>query len=155
MLKHMAVAAVALALAACAAAQATRTSANTMIIDAEADPECGATGASRVAARAAAIETIRAGFDRYIITGGAAQNNVGVATVGGTATTYGTRLGGGTYSATTTYTPNTIIYGTHDRMLKVVMFRKGDPGYEQALDARQALGPEWQELVKSGIRTCL
>jgi hypothetical protein len=35
------------------------------------------------------------------------------------------------------------------------MFREGEPGAEEAVDAREALGPEWQDLVKSGIRSCL
>jgi phospholipase C len=33
--------------------------------------------------------------------------------------------------------------------------RNGEPGAENALDARQALGAEWQEIVKSGVHTCL
>jgi hypothetical protein len=35
------------------------------------------------------------------------------------------------------------------------MFNKGDPGFSNALDAREALGKDWQELVENGIRTCL
>ncbi|MFL4994122.1 MAG: hypothetical protein ACJ8DB_02820 [Microvirga sp.] len=57
---------------------------------------------------------------------------------------------------TTTYVPGpTIVSGSHDRSLGVVMFRNGEPGAENALDARQALGAEWQEIVKSGVHTCL
>jgi hypothetical protein len=64
--------------------------------------------------------------------------------------------GFGTYNATTTYVPGpTIVSGSHDRSLGVVMFRNGEPGAENALDARQALGAEWQEIVKSGVHTCL
>lgn len=85
-------ASMAAALSGCAGAQVTRTSANTMQIDAGAAPACGAAGAAKVAARSA---------------------------------------------------------------LSVVMFKPGDPGFENALDAKQQLGPEWPELVKNGIRTCL
>ncbi|WP_156332803.1 MULTISPECIES: hypothetical protein [unclassified Chelatococcus] len=144
----------ALLLSACAGAQATRTSANTAIIDASAAPACGTMGAARVAARSAAVETIRAGYERYIITGGSSQNNVRTAVIGMQANTFG-RISGNTYSGTTTYTPQTVTYGSHDRMLTVIMFNKGDPGYEQALDAKQTLGPDWSDLVKSGIRSCL
>ena len=146
-------------LAGCAAAQATRTSQNTLQIDAGAAPACGARGAARVAAKAAAIETIKAGYERYIIGGGYAQNNVRVSQLPGEFNTTGQLSyggGSGSYSGTTTYTPGpTIVTGSHDRNLNVIMFNKGDPGYEQGLDARQALGPEWQEIVKNGVRTCL
>lgn len=148
------------ALAACAGAQATRTSANTMIIDAGAAPACGRSGAVKVAAKSAAVETIRAGYDKYIITGAAAQSNITTTQTPGTFNTFGTStyLGGGfrTYNATTTYTPGpTIVAGSHDRQLGVVMFRNGEPGAEQAIDARETLGAEWQDIVKSGVHTCL
>ncbi len=147
------------ALAGCARAEATRTSANTVMIDAGAAPACGTAGAARVAAKSAAVETIRAGYDRYIITGAAAQNNVTATQMPGTFNTSGSMTYGrgfGSYNATTTYTPGPTFYsGTHDRQLGVVMFKPGDSGFEQAIDARQALGPEWAELVESGVRTCL
>jgi hypothetical protein len=131
-----------------------------MIIDAGAAPACGSGGAAKVAAKSAAVETIRAGYDRYIITGGSAQSNITATQMPGTFNTVGTStsLGGGfrTYNATTTYTPGpAIVSGSHDRQLGVVMFRNGDPGAENAIDARQTLGPEWADLVKSGVHTCL
>jgi hypothetical protein len=131
-----------------------------MIIDAGAAPACGPGGAAKVAAKSAAVETIRAGYDRYIITGGSAQSNISTTQMPGTFNTVGTSTyrGGGfrTYNATTTYTPGpTIVSGSHDRQLGVVMFRNGEPGAENAIDARQTLGPEWADLVKSGVHTCL
>jgi hypothetical protein len=146
---------VAAALAGCASAQATRTSQNTLQIDAGAAPECGAQGAARVAAKSAAIETLRAGYDRYIITGGQSQNNVSTTRMPGRFQTTGA-MSGGVYRTTTTYVPGpTVTTGSHDRSLSVVMFREGEPGAEEAVDAREALGAEWQDLVKSGIRSCL
>jgi hypothetical protein len=146
-------------LSACAGAEVTRTSANTMIIDAGAAPACGRGGAARVAAKSAAIETIRAGYDRYIIAGGQSQNNVSVTQLPGRVQTTGVATYGGglgTFNATSTYVPGpTLVSGSHDRALSVVMFRHGEPGAEQALDARQMLGPEWAEIVKTGVRTCL
>lgn len=131
-----------------------------MMIDAGATPACGQGGAAKVAVKSAAIETIRAGYDRYIITGAQAQNNVSVSQMPGHVQTVGTAryYGGGlgTYNATSTYVPGpTIVSGSHDRQLGVVMFRNGEPGAENAIDARQALGPEWADLVKSGVHTCL
>ena len=146
-------------LAGCAGASATRLSANTMIIEAGAAPACGPGGAAKVAAKSAAIETIRAGYDRYIIAGAQGQNNVSSNTLPGSYNTAGSLnygRGYGTYNATTTYTPGpTIVSGSHDRQLAVVMFKNGEPGSENALDARAALGPDWADFTQSGIRTCL
>jgi hypothetical protein len=103
----------------------------------------------------AAIETVRAGFDRYIITGGQAQNNVSVTQGPGT---YNTTMSGnnGLYYGTTTYTPGpSVVAGSHDQGLAVVMFRDGEPGAEQAVPARDTLGPDWQDKVKKGVHTCL
>jgi hypothetical protein len=72
---------------------------------------CGAAGAHSAAIRHAAIETIRAGYDRFIVLSNQASNNVGV--VGYTpvvANSYGTATISGTPgfatvtgSGTTTY----------------------------------------------------
>jgi hypothetical protein len=36
------------------------------------------------------------------------------------------------------------------------MFRDGDPGANQALSARDTLGPKWPEIIKGGsLTTCL
>jgi hypothetical protein len=144
-----------LALAGCARGEAVRTSANTMVIQTGAAPVCGGPGALRVAQQLAAIETIRAGYDRYIITGGQAQNNVTVSQMPGSYSTTGT-YGYGSYQGTTTYQPGpTVVSGSHDQGLAIVMFREGEPGAQQAVSARSALGADWQEKVKSGVRTCL
>ena len=141
-------------LSACAKSEMTRTSANSFMIDASAAPICGSTGAARVASKSAAVETLRSGYDRYIITGSQAQNNVTATQMPGTVYTSGT-YGGGTYNARSTYVPGGTMYsGTHDKSLVVVMFKKGQPGWAQAVDAKETLGPQWEELVKSGIRTC-
>jgi len=79
--------ALALVLGACARGAAVRTSANTMIGQTSAAAVCGGQGALAASQRLAAIETIRAGYDRYIITGGEAQNNVRVSQMPGTYNT--------------------------------------------------------------------
>jgi hypothetical protein len=144
-----------LALAGCARGEAVRTSANTMVIQTGAAPVCGGQGALRVAQQLAAIETIRAGYDRYLITGGQAQNNVSVSQMPGSYTTEGT-YGRGSYQATTTYQAGpTVVSGSHDQGLAVVMFRENEPGAQQAVSARGVLGADWQEKVQNGVRTCL
>src|SRR5262249_16409104 len=57
-------------LAACARGEAVRVSANTLYIRTSAAPVCRGAGTLRVSQEVAAIETIRAGFDRYTITSG-------------------------------------------------------------------------------------
>jgi hypothetical protein len=144
----------ALALGACARGQAVRTSANTMTIQTSAAAVCGGQGALEASQRLAASETIRGGFDRYIITGGAAQNNVRVSQMPGQYNTEGT-YNRGSYQATTTYQPGpTVVSGSHDQGLAIVMFRESDPGAQQAVSAREVLGPDWEDKVKKGVNFC-
>lgn len=158
MRRTLAVALAAVALAGCAGGNAMRTSANTVMVQASAAPVCGPEGAARVAAQTAAIETIRSGYTRYVINGGDAQNNVRAYALPGQTYHQGNvRVAGahGFYSGTSTYVPGPVIVaGRHNQNLYVTMFRPGDPGYENALDARSTLGPEWQERVRNGVRTC-
>lgn len=143
------------ALYGCAGTNAVRTSHDTVIIQASAAPVCGSIGAARVAQRQAAIETLRAGFDRYIIVGGASASNVTATQMPGTYNTTGT-YGGGWMSAQTTYTPGPVIYsGSHDQSFAVKMFKEGDPYASRAISARETLGPKWAEEIKRGsLTTC-
>ena len=154
----LAVAVSAVALAGCAGGNAMRTSANTVMVQASAAPVCGPEGAARVAAQTAAIETIRAGYTRYVINSGQSQNNVRALALPGQTYHQGNLTywrGTGTFSGTSTYVPGpVIIAGRHSQNLFVTMYRPGDVGFENALDARQTLGPDWQEKVRNGIRTC-
>lgn len=143
-----------MALTACTSSNAVRTSANTAIVQTSAAPVCGGTGAARVAQKQAAIETIKAGFDRYIIVDAQSANNVGVMQTPGSFHTTGT-LSGNTYNGTTTYQPGMpVVYGRHEQAFAIRMFRNGEPGAAQAIPAREALGPKWQEIVRSGVNTC-
>jgi hypothetical protein len=151
--------AAALTLGACARSSVMDLDSNTIQISTSAAPACGAQGAQQVAVERAAIETLKRGYDRYVIMGGAAANNIGV--VGHTpvtANTYGsgtvTGYGNTAYlrgQSTTTYSGgHPIIAGTHDQHLTIRMLRDSDPGAESAIDARRALGPEWQEKLSKG-----
>lgn len=138
--------AMAVGLAGCVQTAATRTSSNSVMIDTGAAPICGSSGAARVSAKMAAVETLRAGFERYVITGARAANNV-----------TSTQLPG-TFQASAgvvTYTPGaTMVDGTHDRTLMVTMFNRGQLGFDQGIDAKQQLGPEWAVAVREGVKTC-
>lgn len=129
---------------------------------------CGATGAQRVALERAAIETLNRGFDRFVIVGGAYANNVRkvgqtpvIAKTTGTAdatlNTYGnTTYGTVNSSSTTTFTGGQpIVGGSHDQSLMVQMYKPGDAGFDQGVDAKQTLGPDWQEkIAKRSVGTC-
>ena len=146
-------------LTACARSEAIRTSGNTLMIQTSAAPVCGSQGAARVASNMAAIETIKAGYDSYIILGGASANNVTTTQLPGQAQTQGNLTYGGgygTYNATTTYTPGPVIVsGSHDQSLAVRMFKQGEPGSENAIPAKATLGADWEDKVKNGAMTCL
>lgn len=129
--------------ASCTNTSTTRLSQNMVRIDASAAPACGRAGADKLVARMAAVETLRAGYDRYQIAAMDSRNNI--QTVGATLNTIGT---------TTTVSP--ILAGTRDANVVVVMFRSGDPAARNAIDARSALGGDWQAIVAKGTpTTCL
>ena len=144
-----------LALSGCAGTSAVRTSSDTAIVTARAAPVCGGVGAERVAVKQAAIETIKAGYDKYVIYDAAAQNTVTATQMPGTYTTTG-MVNGGFLSATTTYQPGPTIYsGNHSQAFAIKMFKNGEPGAARAIDARSTLATHWQKPIKQGsLRTC-
>lgn len=144
--------AVFLALSACASSTTTQLARNVVRIDVSAAPVCGSQGARRMVTEAAAIETIRNGYDRYYITGMDSQNNIRV--VGSTQQTSGninTYGNYGSYSGSTNTLP--IYGGTQDAAVVAVMFAANDPEGKNAIDARQVLGADWRERVAKGIPT--
>ena len=137
---------------------------DTFQITASAAPVCGVAGAQNVAVKQAAAETIRRGYDRFIVQGAEYQNTVRV--VGHTpvvAQTYGTGTVSGfgnmasiNTNATTTFSGGQPVYGgSHNQGLIVRMFREGDPMGANAVSARETLGPQWQELAAKPALTCL
>jgi hypothetical protein len=154
----------AVALGACARSSVLPVAADTVQITTAAAPACGPTGAQTVAVRRASIETINRGFDRFVILGAGAQNDVRVvghtpvmAHTTGNAT--GTRFGNTVNvsgTSTTTYSGGMpIVAGTHNQTLLIKMFREGDPAGANAVSARETLGPTWPELIKqSAATTC-
>lgn len=131
-------------------------------ISTSAAPVCGAQGAQTVAFRRAAIETINRGYDKFIIVQSGAQDNVHVVGyTAGTATTYGTATatgyGNNVYASgnsTTYYNPGMpIVGGSHDQGITIRMFKSRDAEARDALNARDILGSEWQELIKQNTTT--
>jgi hypothetical protein len=72
----------------------------------------------------AAVETLRRGYQRYVIGATHARNEFSVDRV----------------------TPATEMH--------VVMLNPGDQGYENGLDAKSMLGEDWEKKVENGISTC-
>lgn len=145
-------------LSACAQTQAIRMSDDVMLVHTSAAPACGVQGSMRVAQKMAAVETLRAGYDRYIILGANAQNNVHAETLPGTTYYNGTAYSYGnmaTYSGSSHYQPGpTIFSGSNDTAFQIKMFKKGQKGYSKAISARSILGPDWEKLVQEGVNTC-
>ena len=151
-----------LVLTGCVRSAVTPLSANTIEITSSAAPACGRIGAQKIACQRAAIETIKRGYDKYIIAGGNYQNNVGVAGYtpvvansygSATASSFGNTTAIRGQSTTTVSGGTPIIAGSHDQGIVVRMFRDGDPQGANAISARDALGPTWPELIKKGLVT--
>ena len=62
----------------CASSSVMQLDSNTVQITTSAAPVCGSQGAQQVAQKRAAYETLKRGFDRYMIVGAQAKSNVGV-----------------------------------------------------------------------------
>jgi hypothetical protein len=67
-----------LALGGCAGVQVSRLSSNTFLIEAGSDATCGGAAAGQLASRAAAVETIRRGYQRFVIGGGSGEVGMGL-----------------------------------------------------------------------------
>jgi hypothetical protein len=147
-----------LSLASCASTSVMPLSADTIQVTAQADPDCGPSGAQTAALKRAAVETLRRGFDNFVIVGVQQANNTrvtGYTPVQAQTQTdgFGTTAGNTAFvsgRSTTTYTGGqAIIGGSYDQVLTVQMFRMGDPGSERSISARTTLGPNWQKAVAS------
>lgn len=145
-------------LSSCTQTSATRMSANEMIINTSAAPICGGSGAAKVAEKMAAVETLRSGYDRYVIFDAASADNVRAVQMPGSYNTMGSAQTFGNYTsinATTTYTPGpVVIAGRHKQAFAIRMFKDGEAGSARGIPARDVLGPKWEEIVKNGIHTC-
>jgi hypothetical protein len=146
-------------LSACTSTNVTPLAGNVVSISTSAAPVCGRQGAQRVASKQAAAETLRRGFDRFIVAG--TQGSSDIRQIGSTPTyadtvASGDVVGNSVYvrGRTNIYGGQPIYAGSHNRELTVVMFRNGDPKGANALDARTELGADWQKKLKSSGSTC-
>lgn len=123
------------AISACAQTSVQPLSQNTFKIATTAAPACGAQGARQVAFKAAAIEVIKQGGDRFIILGDQA----------------GSQVTGGTFNPYGGYT----VFSSNNQDMIVRILSQSDVEYSNGLSARTILGPDWQAIVSEGIgNTC-
>ncbi len=114
------------ALVGCAQVNTMQLAQDRVQITASASPVCGITGPQNLAQRQAAIETLRHGFDSFVIEGAEHQwmphgNNI-----------------------------------AHSQEVVVKMFHEGQPGSADALSARDVLGPQWQQIIaQQNANTCV
>ena len=137
--RNFATLAACLAIVGCVRSAVMPLAADTVQITTDAAPVCGRTGAQNVAFQRAAVETIKRGFDKFIVLGGQSDSSL----AGFTPVT-ASRIG------------NTVIVGggvpmvRHGTGIVIKMFRDGDPAGANAIDARGSLGPKWQDAVREG-----
>lgn len=146
-------------LAGCASTSAVPVAKDAVLISTSAAPSCGRLGAQKVALAEAAVETIRRGYERFIIVGAHASSDVRV--VGHTPVFASTSFSANTFGGTTFGTGTTtfsggqpIVGGSHDQEFLIRMFNSGDVGFDRAIDARETLGADWQKRVEKQAQTC-
>jgi hypothetical protein len=128
----------------CAGASTIPLAQDTVQITARAAPICGAAGAEKLALKQAAVETIRRGYDRFVV-----LNAQGGGSYVGSTPIVVQNMGGGTVMASggmPMIAPN--------QGLVIKMFKDADPQGKNALPARDTLGPDWQEQIKKDSITC-
>ncbi|MDL2410796.1 hypothetical protein PY650_35705 [Rhizobium calliandrae] len=104
------------------------------------------------------IETIKAGYDRYIIVGQQGQDTTHLVQMPGSYSTTGTATFSGNtgfYEGNTVYHPGPMfVAGHHNQKLAVHMFKNGESGSQNALSAKETLGAKWADIVRDGVMTC-
>jgi hypothetical protein len=136
-MKKIAALSIAAALAAgCAEQSAMRMSGDTVRVNVSTAPIYGALEPERRAMVMAAEETLKNGYDKFIIIDGQSGYHANVLGVtGGHASGYYSR-GYGSFQASG---PSTIAMPRFQTAVTVKMFRAGDPAGSNAIDARQIL----------------
>jgi len=113
----------------CASVSTIPLSQNSFQLTTKATPECSADQTQKVAFKRAAAETIKRGYDPFVVNG----------------TEFRPETYGGGY-----YGVNTI----SNQALTVTMYRTGDPAGANGLVARDVLGPKWQEALAEQTFSC-
>lgn len=114
----------------CAETSVQPMSRDTFKVTTHAAPACGPTGARNLAFKAAAIEVVRKGADKFVI----AQDSTG------------SGLQGDIFNG---------MYTNYNQGMVVRLIPEGSAEARNALSAREILGANWQEIVSKGVpNTC-
>ena len=136
------------ALAGCARTSTAPVGDDTIEITVHVATICDARDAERLARRHAAAETIRRGFDDYIVIGSVGGDHVAY----DAPATARTTLDGD--SGRTLLSEDAPLLA-HHRMLTVRMFRAGEGDSAATVSARAVLGDEWEAIAAKGAQnTC-
>ena len=136
-------------LAGCARTSTVPVDADTIEIAVRVAAICDGRDAERLARRQAAVETIRRGFDDYVVVDSLGGDHVADDTP---ATARTNLFGDGTRALFSEDAPLL----AHHRVLTVRMFRAGEGDSTATVSARALLGDHWQTLVTKGVpTTCL
>lgn len=127
-------------LAGCARTSSVPVGADTIEITVHVGTICDGGDAERLARRHAAVETIRRGFDDYVVIGSVGGDH----TAGEEAPTARTTLSGG--SGRTLFSEDAPLLA-HHRVLTVRMFQAGEGDSAATVSARAVLGDEWEAVV--------
>ena len=119
--------AVLLAVGGCSKADIVPVSAREFRVVVDATNKCGPTGAQRYAVDSAAVATVRRGFDRFRV----------LALRERSAPVYISAYGG--------------IAQRHYVGARFLLYREGEAGAAEAIDARRHLGENWKDRVRDGV----
>jgi len=130
-------------LAGCARTSTAPVGADTIEITVHVGTICDGSDAERLARRHAAVETIRRGFDDYVVVGSFGGDHM----ADEEPATARTTLSGS--SGRTLFSEDAPLLA-HHRVLTVRMFRAGEGDSAATVSARAVLGDEWEAVVAKG-----
>lgn len=137
-MRHVIVLVLAAAAAGCALTSTEQLAQDTFRLKAYTAAACGASGSEKYALMQAAKETIRRGYDRFIIVDAQIIPTAGSVPM---------------------MVQGVVISGprieSNSKDLVVKVMRDSDPGAGKALSARATLGPDWKGIVAKPELTCL
>ena len=140
--------AAAMGLAACGKTDTVTLSSNTSKIAATGSVFCGDKGITQFAIRRAAVETLRRGFDNFVLLDTRhARKKEFIGYSSGTVEVVKNPLTGG-YDTIETPGGGPMYVNLLDHQVVVRMFRAAEAAPKEALSARRVLGPDWQNEIR-------
>ena len=139
-----------LSLVGCIRTNAIQLDADTVAVTATAAPACSAASARCIAYEDAAIQTLRDGFESFIVLGFNGQENPQLV---GATPLVATTCGSPGFSSTTVTGGYPIIMSRHEQQIVVRMFNASDAASNQAVSARATLGLDSPDALRGAEAT--